>query len=144
MSEDLHTLVGLYVVDALDDDERDRFEAHLADCAACAGEVADFRATTSRLSGLMAENPPPALRLAIMNRVAGTRQVSPVETPTELGGRRTRSRLRYLAPALAAAAALVALVLGVGWAMSAPRPRPTGGDLRRADRAGRHERRPRG
>ena len=33
MSEELHTLVGLYVVDALDDDERARFEAHLADCS---------------------------------------------------------------------------------------------------------------
>ena len=62
MSEELHTLVGLYVVDALDDEERSRFEAHLADCAACSDEVAEFRATTGRLSGLMAENPPPALR----------------------------------------------------------------------------------
>jgi len=35
MSEELHTLAGLYVVDALDDDERARFDAHLADCAAC-------------------------------------------------------------------------------------------------------------
>jgi len=41
MSEDLHALVGLYVVDALDDDERATFEAHLADCATCAEKVKD-------------------------------------------------------------------------------------------------------
>ena len=68
MSEDLHMLVGLYVVDALDDDERARFEAHLAECDACANEVVEFRATAGRLSTLMAENPPPALRSAIMDR----------------------------------------------------------------------------
>ena len=59
VSEDLHTMVGLYVVDTLDDDERDRFEAHLADCPSCSAEVSEFRATTSRLTGLMVENPPP-------------------------------------------------------------------------------------
>ena len=58
MSEELHTLVGLYVVDALDDDERARFEAHLAGCPACQQEVAEFRSTTGRLSQLMAERPP--------------------------------------------------------------------------------------
>lgn len=118
MSEDLHTLVGLYVVDALDDDERDDFEAHLADCAACADEVAEFRATTGRLSGLMAENPPPALRAAIMDRITDTRQTSPVEVPDELAARRSRPRVGRLAPLLAAAAAVVALVLGVGWVRS--------------------------
>ena len=118
MSEELHTLVGLYVVDALDDEERSRFEAHLTDCAACSEEVAEFRATTGRLSGLMAENPPPALRATIMERVAGTRQVSPVDEPDELAARRTGRRARYVAPLLAAAAVIVALVLGFGWVRS--------------------------
>ncbi len=76
MSEELHTLVGLYVVDALDDDERARFEAHLAGCPACQQEVAEFRATTGRLSQLMAERPPESLRAAIMARVASTPQES--------------------------------------------------------------------
>ena len=62
MSEELHTLVGLYVVDALDDDERVRFVAHLAGCPACQQEVAEFQATTGRLSQLMAERPPASLR----------------------------------------------------------------------------------
>ena len=78
MSEELHTLAGLYVVDALDDDERARFDAHLADCAACQEEVAEFQATTGRLSQLMAERPPQSLRAAIMARVAVTPQESAV------------------------------------------------------------------
>ena len=118
-TEDLHALVGLYVVDALDDDERHRFEEHLAGCAGCSAEVSEFRATTGRLSNLMAENPPPALRSAILERVSGTRQVSPVAAPTdELAERRSRSRLRIVAPALAVAASVIAVVLGIGWLRS--------------------------
>jgi anti-sigma-K factor RskA len=115
MNEDLHALVGLYVVDALEDDERARFEDHLAGCDACATEVAEFRATAGRLTGLMAENPPPALRSAIMDRVAATRQLSPVGDTDELSSRRSRRARRILGPALAAAAAVVAVVLGLGW-----------------------------
>jgi anti-sigma-K factor RskA len=113
MSEDVHALVGLYVVDALDDDERRQFEEHLAGCPACSAEVVEFRSTTSRLSELMAENPPPALRSAIMERVGGVRQVSPGGSVTE--ARRRRAPVRWVAPALAAAAALIAVVLGIGW-----------------------------
>ena len=116
MSEELHTLVGLYVVDALDDDERARFEAHLAGCAACQQEVAEFRATTGRLSQLMAERPPESLRAAIMARVTTTPQEPPVRPPDELAGRRRSAG--HVAPALAAAAAVIALLLGVGWISS--------------------------
>jgi anti-sigma-K factor RskA len=116
MSDDVHALVGLYVVDALEDEELAQFEAHLPDCAACADEVAEFRATTSRLGGLMAENPPPALRSAIMERIGAIRQVSPVASLDEARTRRRASR--WIAPALAAAAAVVAILLGVGWGMT--------------------------
>jgi anti-sigma-K factor RskA len=117
-TEDLHALVGLYVVDALDGEERQRFEEHLAGCAACSAEVSEFRATTGRLSNLMAENPPPGLRSAILERVSGTRQVSPVGQADELAVRRSRSRLRVVAPALAVAASVLAIVLGIGWLRS--------------------------
>ena len=117
MSEELHTLVGLYVVDALDDDERARFEAHLAGCPACQQEVAEFRSTTGRLSQLMAERPPESVRAAIMARVATTPQESAPPPPDELAARR-RSPMRFVAPALAVAAAVIALVLGIGWISS--------------------------
>jgi anti-sigma-K factor RskA len=117
MSEELHTLAGLYVVDALDDDERERFEAHLAECSACRQEVAEFQATTGRLSQLMAERPPDSLRATIMARVTTTPQEPPVRPPDELAARR-RSPRRLLAPALAVAAAVIALLLGIGWISS--------------------------
>jgi anti-sigma-K factor RskA len=114
MSDDLHALVGLYVVDALEDDERQDFEKHLASCPSCSAEVVEFRSTTSRLSGLMAENPPPAVRSAIMDRIGSLRQVSPTDDVADIGRRRRAPR--WIAPALAAAAAVVAVVLGIGWA----------------------------
>ena len=118
MSEELHTLVGLYVVDALDDDERARFQAHLADCPACQQEVAEFQATTGRLSQLMAERPPESVRAAIMARVASTPQEAAAPPPDQLADRRRRSPMRLLAPALAVAAAVIALLLGIGWISS--------------------------
>ena len=39
MNDDIHSLVGAYAVDALDDAERARFEQHLAACAECRAEV---------------------------------------------------------------------------------------------------------
>jgi anti-sigma-K factor RskA len=118
MSEELHTLVGLYVVDALDDDERIRFEEHLAGCAACQQEVAEFHATTGRLSQLMAEPPPPALRATIMERIAGTPQEAPTPPRDELAARRRGSWREVIVPGLAVAAAVIALLLGIGWISS--------------------------
>ena len=40
MTESLHALSGAYVVDALDDDERELFEKHLPGCRDCQAEVA--------------------------------------------------------------------------------------------------------
>ena len=37
---DIHALCGAYAVDAVDDLERAAFDRHLADCEACAAEVA--------------------------------------------------------------------------------------------------------
>src|SRR5262245_62087928 len=118
MNEELHGLVGLYVLDALDDDERAMFEAHLEECDACTAEVSEFRATTGGLSQLMAEQPPASLRSTIMDRVATTPQVPRTSPPDELAARRSRSATRFLAPAVAVAAAVVALVLGLGWLRS--------------------------
>jgi methionine-rich copper-binding protein CopC len=47
MVDDAHTLVGAYVVDALDDIERARFERRLATCPACDSDVADLRGSRS-------------------------------------------------------------------------------------------------
>jgi len=110
VTEDLHGLVGLYVVDALDDDERARFEEHLAACEACAAEVAEFQATTSRLAALTAEEPPPALRASVLERIGTTRQASPL---APVGARRHRPSVRWVAPVLLAAAVIAVAVLTV-------------------------------
>ncbi|MGH2444249.1 MAG: zf-HC2 domain-containing protein, partial [Chloroflexota bacterium] len=44
--QDMHAgLSGAYVLDALEADEAQRFEAHLAGCAECRREVKDLRIT---------------------------------------------------------------------------------------------------
>ena len=49
MSE-IHGAVGSYVVNALDPDELDEFEAHLAVCPTCSREVQEFGETAAELS----------------------------------------------------------------------------------------------
>ena len=43
MSEDPHDLLAAYALDALDDDERERFERHLEDCDECSEQLALLR-----------------------------------------------------------------------------------------------------
>ncbi|MCB0953113.1 MAG: zf-HC2 domain-containing protein, partial [Microthrixaceae bacterium] len=42
MSEDTHDLVAAYALDALDELERRRFEAHLDGCPSCLEELSGF------------------------------------------------------------------------------------------------------
>jgi anti-sigma factor RsiW len=44
MSSELHTLTGAYAAAALPEEEREAFERHLRDCAACRQEVRELRA----------------------------------------------------------------------------------------------------
>jgi anti-sigma-K factor RskA len=99
-----HMLTGAYALDALDDVERRRFERHLADCADCAQEVAELRATSARLGGAVAEAAPERIKATVLAEIAGTRQEAP------RGHRpRVRAARRGLAIRLTSAAAVVAL-----------------------------------
>jgi anti-sigma-K factor RskA len=102
MSE-IHTLAGAYALDAIDDLERVRFDHHLAECPACATEVAELTETVVTLTDATAEVPPVALRSAIRARVATTPQLRH-ET-----GIASRHRPLQWQRWLAAAAAVVAL-----------------------------------
>ena len=86
---DVHSAVGAYAVDALSADERAEFESHLAGCHACQFEAAEFAETVAELAPLVAMTPPPALRSAVMDAIAGTRQL-PRERVARTEGR-TRS-----------------------------------------------------
>ncbi|MFC4048222.1 anti-sigma factor domain-containing protein [Actinomadura syzygii] len=106
MTHDPHDLAGPYVLDALGDTERRRFEHHLPRCAACADETAGLRETTTRLALAVAHPPPPELRARVMTEIARTRQSPPplrrrLPSPRGRGGNW-----------LAAAACLVLAVVG--------------------------------
>ncbi|RZT27683.1 anti-sigma-K factor RskA [Kribbella sp. VKM Ac-2569] len=107
---DVHTLTGPYVLDALPDDERDRFEAHLAECTFCTTEVAELRAAAVKLATQVSTPPPPALKANVMSAIENVRQLPPVvhgQPPV----RRRFNRRSVLA--LAAAAAVVAVSGGI-------------------------------
>jgi hypothetical protein len=121
--QDIHELLGAFALDAVDDDERDVIEAHLAGCPRCRAEVEGFRETAVLLahSGERApegvwnriaeslDDVPPALDLA---------RVAPLsEGDEEAERRRAKAAPRTISLRLAAAtmavAAAVTLVLGV-------------------------------
>lgn len=129
---DQHALTGAYAVDALDADERARFEAHLATCADCREEVASLQEAAALL-GTDPVEPPSSVRDSILAGIASIRPLPPETTPVapvgrdELAARRTRRSLaQRLArtPLLVAAAAVLLLAVGTAlvrpWADDAP------------------------
>jgi hypothetical protein len=83
MSE-IHGAVGAYVVNALDPDELEEFEAHLAVCPTCSREVVEFGETAAELSLLASVPPPPAaLRGSILSAISEVRPLPP-EPPAEV------------------------------------------------------------
>jgi hypothetical protein len=81
MSE-IHNAVGSYVVNALDPDELEEFEAHLAVCPTCTREVQEFCETAAQLSLLASTTPPPPeLRSSILGAISEVRPLPP-EPPT--------------------------------------------------------------
>ena len=128
-----HTLwadsVGAYVLGALERDECDGFEAHLAECEICRRDVAELRVAADALPvSVPIVSPPPALKGRIM---------AVVESEAELlaaAGRRAdepaparRRRGRLLAGRLAVAPGRRARVR----ARAARRRRPRGGAAER-------------
>lgn len=114
---EIEELIGAYALDAVDGDERDAVEQHLAVCARCRSELADHLEVAALLAyqgngapsdvwdRIVAslEEPPPALRLTVD-------APAPVVSIEER--RRSKLSQRVLA-GTAAVAAAVALVLGV-------------------------------
>jgi anti-sigma-K factor RskA len=109
---DIHALAGAYAVDAVDDLERAAFDRHLAECEACAAEVAEYREAATRLAEGTWAVPPPRMRQQVLTRAAATPQMPPV------GRRRSApspvTRWRRIAVAAAAVG-----VLGLGAAATA-------------------------
>jgi len=114
MSVDIHTLVGAYALDAVSDIERKAFDRHLAECPSCALELAELRATVTRLNDLNIATPPPRLKQAVLAGAARTRQVPPGRA-----AERPRQRSwRTWAAGVAAAAAVAVAGGAIGYAIS--------------------------
>jgi anti-sigma-K factor RskA len=120
----LHALVGAYVLDAVESDERAKFERHLLTCEQCRDDVRGLREATARLAAAAATTPRPELRQSTLHSVGVVRQVPPVVTGerTAATGRRgrwpagraiARSWLGAVAAGLAVVLAVVAVVLGL-------------------------------
>ena len=111
MADDLHELSALYALDALEGDERTRFERHLDDCERCQTELLGFRAAAAALAfAVDGPAPPLALRSRILDAARAEGQnVVPL--------RARRSIAVSVAAAVAVAATAAAVALGV-WAAS--------------------------
>jgi hypothetical protein len=140
---DQHELSGLYALDALEADERDAYELHLAGCAACQREVASFRETIAVVAsvvrdddielgaaasgaelsaGAFGEAPPPALRSRVLQDInaaeTDTAPLAPVVAMTSASrrraaGGRASTGTRRWWPAAAAAVIVVAVLGGL-------------------------------
>jgi anti-sigma factor RsiW len=78
MNEDIHSLVGAYAVDAVDDSERAGFEAHLATCAECRAEVDSLRGAATSLAAIGDTPAPASLKAALMRDIASVRPLPPL------------------------------------------------------------------
>ncbi|MEU6819981.1 anti-sigma factor [Streptomyces atriruber] len=108
---DVHTLTGAYALDALDDDERDLFEAHMARCETCALEVREFTATAGRLALAATSRAPQQLKSQVLRQIGEVRQEPPGSLVDSSGRTRTRGG-KALQWALAACAAGIAALGG--------------------------------
>jgi anti-sigma-K factor RskA len=125
---------GSYVLDAMDADEREEFEAQLADSAELRNEVTELT-DTAVLLGMAVDpvTPSPALKQNIMARLSQTPQLPREDTPVRalravpvlaaepaaqadpIGVASAKSRVRwYTRPVVAIAASAAAVLLIVG------------------------------
>jgi anti-sigma-K factor RskA len=105
---DVHDLTAAYALDALDPDERERFELHLGSCARCRNELTALGGAAAALAlAAPAAEPPARLRTRILEAAAAEREnVRPL---------RRRLPLMGAATTAASVAACAAIGLGV-WA----------------------------
>jgi anti-sigma-K factor RskA len=109
--DDLHVLTGSYALDALSQQERDRFERHLARCASCDAEVRGLRETAARLAMAWTLRPPLRMQAKVLAAAGRTRQLPPLPAAARPGRGRWRRTPRLL---LATSAASMAAAVTIG------------------------------
>ncbi|MEU9138829.1 anti-sigma factor [Streptomyces sp. NPDC048404] len=128
LGRDLHSLAAPYALDALESDERRRFERHLKGCDRCAEEVRALTEDAVRLAWSTAAAPPAALRARVLTAVRTTPQEHvardlPRARPAHQPARARAPRLRPLFAPLATATAAAALVVAALFAVQATQAR---------------------
>ena len=107
--DDMRDLMAPYVLNALDEDERRRFETYLADHPELVDELERMRAGVEALEHEAAVVPPTSLRASVMDAIATT----PQERSEPAVRRSAASWRRWLAAGAVATAAVVAVIVGV-------------------------------
>jgi Anti-sigma-K factor rskA len=115
LRDDLHTLTGVYALDALDGPaERDRFARHLNRCQSCSSEVRGLREVATAMAVAAAMEPPPELRAQVLAAAARTRQLPP-EVRTHARPKRSSTWVPWvpwLSGAIATAGIVIAVLFG--------------------------------
>ena len=137
-NDDIHGLSGAYAVDAVDDVERARFEAHLAGCSECQIEVASLRAAAGEMSAMTLTAPPPSLRASVLRDISSVRPLPPRLAPQESPAADLAAPSAPLAPPASPPATGS---MGPGSAVNPTLSPPASLDSKRADRARRAPRR---
>ncbi len=115
MTTEIHTLVGAYVLDAVDDIERAAFNQHLRECDSCRQEVDELGSTAARLADGAWSVPPPRLRANVLAEIATVRQLSPISPAGPLIRAAPARAARWLR--LTAVAAAIVAAVGTGTAV---------------------------
>jgi anti-sigma-K factor RskA len=120
---DARELIPLAALDALDVDERDVLDDHLAGCAACTEELAAYAETTAALAlALPQADPSPALKGRLLAQASRARQVpagaGAGRAPTPVWRRERASRWRVSLTSLVAGVALLLAIGSTIWALS--------------------------
>ena len=106
--DDMRELMAPYVLNALDEDERRRFEAYLEEHPELADELATMRAGVAGLVESVAVEPPATLRASVLDAIVDT----PQETTRIAARRSVPMWRRWLAAGAVATAAAVAVLVG--------------------------------
>ncbi|HVB45866.1 MAG TPA: anti-sigma factor [Streptosporangiaceae bacterium] len=108
---EIHALAGAYVLDAVTDQERGSFAAHLAGCEQCREDVREMRETAARLGAAAAVRPRPELA---EQTIAAARRTSQLAPASEQGQGTGAGPARRAVAAVGLAAAVLVLAAAVG------------------------------
>lgn len=122
MNDDIHSLSGAYALDAVDDLERNRFEAHMRNCAQCRDEVDSMLEVGALLGSGLATTPSPALRESVLRDIRSIRPLPPVVAASPRRRSVQSTTVRWLTSAAAAVLLVAGGLVWHPWQPNTPPP----------------------